>query len=266
MEDFEPVARMSRDIANAAKLLSPAEARFFVDTYLAMQRNRIRSDNRTRTLEKGGEPHEAMEWLSTQEGRLEAQMKRALQKYAEAQPLGEWAMGVHGIGPVIAAGLLSHIDMQKAPTAGHIWRFAGMDPTVKWGKGEKRPWNATLKVLCYYAGESFVKFHGREESYYGHVYAERKAYEERKNEAGDYADQAAASLAAKKYDKTTDAYKAYIEGKLPKARIHARAKRYAVKLFLAHYHEQGCRLVLGTEPPMPYPIAHLGHAHWVHAQ
>src|SRR5581483_161544 len=25
-----------------------------------------------------------------------------------------------------------HIDIEKAPTAGHIWRFAGLDPTLRW--------------------------------------------------------------------------------------------------------------------------------------
>jgi hypothetical protein len=44
--------------------------------------------------------------------------------------------------------LLARIDIVKAPTAGHIWRYAGLDPTVRWNKGEKRPWNAGLKVLC----------------------------------------------------------------------------------------------------------------------
>ena len=37
-----------------------------------------------------------------------------------------------GIGPVIAAGLLANIDIKQAPTVGHIWRFAGLDPTNKW--------------------------------------------------------------------------------------------------------------------------------------
>lgn len=55
---------------------------------------------------------------------------------------------IHGIGPVISAGLLAHIDIHRAVTVGHIWRFAGLDPSVKWLKKTKRPWNAGLKVLC----------------------------------------------------------------------------------------------------------------------
>ena len=42
-----------------------------------------------------------------------------------------------------------------------------------------------------------------------------------------------------------------------------RAKRYAVKLFLSHWFEEAYRTHYGTEPPKPYPIARLGHAHQV---
>jgi hypothetical protein len=45
--------------------------------------------------------------------------------------------------------------------------------------------------------------------------------------------------------------------------LHARAKRYAVKLFLAHLHEVWYREHYKTAPPIPYPIAHLGHAHYI---
>ncbi|KKL21523.1 hypothetical protein LCGC14_2444610, partial [marine sediment metagenome] len=57
-------------------------------------------------------------------------------------------------------------------------------PTVKWGKGKKRPWNASLKVLCWHAGESFVKCHNREHDVYGKLYVERKARELARNAEG----------------------------------------------------------------------------------
>ena len=43
--------------------------------------------------------------------------------------------------------------------------------------------------------------------------------------------------------------------------IHSRAKRYAVKLFLAHMHEVWWWLREGEAPVLPYPIAMLDHAH-----
>ena len=72
--------------------------------------------------------------------------------------------------------------------------YAGMDPRSTWEKGQKRPWNAQLKVLCWKLGESFVKVSGNEKAFYGRIYKERKALEMAKNEAGEYAAQAAAKL------------------------------------------------------------------------
>ena len=113
--------------------------------------------------------------------------------------------------------------------------LAGLDPTVTWDKGEKRPWNAKLKTLCWKIGESFVKVSGRDNDIYGHVYTERKALEIQRNDAGEYSEQAAAALAHKRYGQETIARAWYEQGKLPPAHIHARAKRYAVKLYLAHW-------------------------------
>ena len=138
-----------------------------------------------------------------------------------------------GVGPIAASGFLAYIDIAKAPTVGHIWRFAGLDPTVSWNKGCKRPWCAALKRQAWLLGESFVKVSGREADVYGKVYKVRKELEVSRNTAGLYAEQAAHALLTKKYDPSTEAYKAYIEGRLPDARIHMRAKRYAVKLPLS---------------------------------
>lgn len=258
-----PIERLSRDLRAAASNLAPNEARYLVDSYYQMQENRKRSANQVRALSEGGEPHGVITWLLENSHMLEKQIAGALDVYSRSHPLGKWARSVKGIGPVIAAGLLAHIDLERAPTVGHIWRYAGLDPTSKWEKGHKRPWNASLKTLCWKIGESFVKVSGHDDAFYGKVYLERKAYEQAKNEAGDYREQAEAG--AKRVGKNTESYKHYVEGKLPPGHIHARAKRYAVKLFLAHYHEQGLRL-MGKEPPMPYPIAILGHAHVIHSQ
>jgi hypothetical protein len=258
---LEPVERLSRDLKQAAATLSVNEARFLVDAYYQMQDDRIRAGNQERTLSESDEPHGVIGWLSGQSATLEKQILRALDEYSESTELGRWARGVCGVGPVIAAGLLAHIDIAKAPTVGHVWRFAGLDPTSKWEKGKKRPHNADLKRLCWLIGESFIKVSGREDGYYGRVYQERKRIEAAKNEAGEYAAQAGAKLEKFKIGKDTEAFKHYTAGRLPPAHIHARARRYAVKLFLAHYWERGYELHHGKKPPLPYPIQYLGHAH-----
>jgi hypothetical protein len=255
------VDRLTSDIKKAAINLSRDEARFLVDAYYAMQEDRIRSAAQVRELTANEEPHEVLTWLEAQSQVLEGQIKRALDSYSAAHPVGAWSREVIGIGPVIAAGLLAHIDITRCPTVGHIWSFAGLNPTVSWNKGEKRPWNAKLKTLCWKIGESFVKVSGNEDAVYGKLYLERKAKEIEKNDRGEFAEQAKAKLEKFKIGKDTDAYKAYSQGKLPPAHIHARAKRWAVKQFLSDWHLMAYREHFKQEPPLPYPIVHLGHAH-----
>jgi hypothetical protein len=190
--------------------------------------------------------------------------------------------------------LSAHIDITKAPTVGHIWRFAGLDPTSRWEKGEKRPWNASLKVLCWKIGESFVKVSNHEKDFYGHLWRERKELETGKNENGDYVGQAREKLERFNIGKGTEAWLWYagclsreaaveirtspaekrmgltkkLAGEpesgirmLPPAHVHARSKRWVVKLFLAHWHHVAYELHYGTEPPKPYAITQLHHAH-----
>src|SRR5262249_6639854 len=118
-----------------------------------------------------------------------------------------------------------------------------------------------LKVLCWKIGESFVKVSGSKKDIYGKVYLQRKQYEQERNERGEYAGQAEAFLSSKRIGKDTEAFKAYSKGLLPHAHIHSRAKRYAVKLFLSHWHEAAYRHRYKEAPPKPFAIAHLGHAH-----
>ena len=421
--EYEIFTRLKKDVKTAAVTLTGAEARYLVDLYYTMQEHRIATAAQGRSLDKGGEPHAAIAFFEGQMETLEHQVKSCLDVYSDSQPLGQWSRKVVGVGPVLAAGLLAHIDLTKAPTVGHIWRYAGLDPTCKWEKKTKRPWNAQLKVLCvlptchvttkrgylpiaevnvgdevlthlgrwrkvtqvfvnkvqgklyglhadnsgnqvawltgehpvyaaepriweewsefkvtsappfswhgiqdiserwilsrpviadrveagsihvnsrhdkevrarttlttlydgevfnleveedhsyivegyavhncWKTGESFVKVCGRDDAFYGHIYSARKIQEQEKNEAGLFAEAAKAALAAKKYRDDTKAKACYEAGKLPPAHVHARAKRYAVKLFLAHYWQVG-REMAGLPVPLPYPIAHMGHAH-----
>jgi len=261
MTDLEPIVRLNRDLRKAAATLSDREARYLVDAYYLVQEYRKAADNQVRSMTTDNEPTLLVGWLGDQVRSLEGQIKVALDKYSAHHPGGEWARGIIGVGPVIAAGLLAHIDIHKAHTVGHIWSFAGLNPGVTWEKGKKRPWNADLKVLCWKLGESFVKVSGNDDSFYGRMYVERKAQEVARNEAGEFADQAKAKLERFKIGKTTEAYKAYAAGKLPPAHIHARAKRWVVKMFLSHLFKVWYEMEREGEAPVPYAIAHLGHAH-----
>ena len=262
-DEMRPVIkRLSRDLVKAAATLSTDEARFLVDSYYQMQTDRQRAASQVRSMEKK-EPHITLSWLQEQSGTLEKQIQRALQSYAEADQVGQWMMGLYGIGPIIAAGMLAHIDMKQAPTVGHIWRYAGLDPTDTWGTGEKRPWNASLKTLCWKTGQSFMKFSNAEECVYGHMYKERKEYEIKRNESGNNKEAAANILKTKNFKKNTEAYKYYIQGKLPPAHIDARARRHATKIFLSHLHAVWFWVLNKKLAPRPYMMEYGGHVHYV---
>lgn len=261
---FGPVMRLSSDLKEAAVTLSDDEARFLVDTYYMMQKNRIRAAHQNRALDKQGEPHKVLSWVAAQNEILEDQIKAALHRYADNHPVGRWMMKITGIGPVIAAGLLAHIDITKAPTVGHIWRFAGLDPTQKWDKGEKRPWNATLKTLCWKVGRSFLFVSNNPNDIYGKVYKARKELEKERNDSGAFRDQALYTFENTKWKKKDSVTKAaYQKGVLPDGRIDLRARRYAVKLFLSHLHHVWYYHEFGEPPPKPFVIEHLGHAHYI---
>ena len=261
MTTMESITKLSRDLKQASTLLSRNEAKFLVDSYYEMQESRKRSGNQVRALDVSGEPHATLGWFFDQSSTLESQVKGALEVWAKNQREGKWLLSITGIGPVISAGLLAHIDIEKSPTVGHIWRFAGLDPTVTWEKGCKRPWNAALRTLCWKIGESFVKVSGNQSDIYGKVWLARKEQEALKNLRGDFKDQAAKG--AERVRKTTEAYKHYSQGVLPPGHIHARAKRYAVKLFLAHLHHVMYLCKYNTDPPKPWVIEHGGHVHFI---
>ncbi|MCC6366877.1 MAG: hypothetical protein IT165_25425 [Bryobacterales bacterium] len=259
----DAVQRLNSDLVKAASTLSVNEARYLVDAYYTIQEYRKAAANQVRSLAISDEPHTVIQWLFDQNQTLELQIKRALDSWTESIPAAVWAKGIVGIGPVISAGLAAHIEIERCNTVGKIWRFAGLDPTVVWLPKTKRPWNAALKCLCWKIGESFVKASGREGDFYGKLYQQRKAIEQGHNDAGEFADQAKAKLERFNIGKDTEAYKWYSEGKLPPAHLHARAKRWAVKLFLAHYHHVAWKLSTGQEPPKPYVIAHLNHVDYI---
>ena len=297
----DAVRRMSSDVRRASVELGQREARFIVDSFYSMQENRIRASQQYQTMKD--EPNATVQWLREQNHQLEKQLATSLGRYARTHPVGQWMLDITGVGPILAAGLLAYIDIEKCPTVGHMWAYAGLDPTRTWNKGEKRPWNARLKTICWKLGESFVKVQAKENDYYGKVFISRKEYEWNKNLNGDYADQAFKILEKKKIGTDTLAYrfysgicnpseiKALLADKgvpqnykpkvviakaddgtthvvggvrmLPPAHIHSRAKRYAVKLFLSHLHHVWYEMHYGVEPPKPYPIAHLEHTDFI---
>lgn len=130
------IERISNDVKNAAKLMSKQEARYLVDSYYAMQKDRIRQGNRSSQADNSGEPSLAIKWLADQSLLLEDRVGKMLDYYSAANRVGRWCRENKGIGPIIAAGLLAYIDITRAPTAGHIWSYAGINPDIQWADTE----------------------------------------------------------------------------------------------------------------------------------
>ena len=262
MTELTPVARLTRDLKLTAAKLSPREIRYLVDCYYQMQDDRLRDNSNIRSMVGTGEEHSIADWLADQHTTLEKQLGSALDAYSAAHPVGAWARLHHGVGPVISAGLLAHIDIAKAPTVGHIFSFAGVEPSMVWNKGDVRPFNAQLRsLICFKLGESFVKVSSKENAWYGLIYRARKDREAAINEAGGFEVQAKTVMETGKFKKDTTHKAAYSDGKLPPAHLHRRAVRYAAKRFISDLHVVWHFLELGKLPPMPYPFAHMGHVH-----
>jgi hypothetical protein len=265
------VGRLSRDLLQAAGTMGPKEARFLVDAYYTFQENRKRAHSQALALEKGvkigeaedpvPEPHILVDWLFEQSRILEGQIKRALDAYTKEHVMGEWMRQIVGIGPVIAAGMLANLEGPR-PTAGRVYAFAGLaaDGQKAWKSGEKRPYNQRLKTLCWHAGQSFMKLAAREDCYYGHLYRERKVFEQMMSDTGKRT--ADAALWLPRVGKKTQAWGHYAAGHLPPSQIDGRARRYAVKLFLSHMNEVWL-LKLGRPIVAPFPIAHQGHTTYI---
>jgi hypothetical protein len=313
--------RLNTDLREAAKLISRQEAKFLVDLYYGIQKFRVQSQGQIRSAED--EPTNVLSWVKGNVHTLENDIKIALGFFASKYAVGQWLQGICGIGPVLSAGFLATLDIRDKPTAGHWWRFAGIDPTLDWVSSDRakalvkkvvgdsktveerhiaicadqinrrpeqikkahlflskdkvvkmtpdklakaiavRPWNARLKTLCFKAGECFIKVQNNDKDVYGHIYAKRRAYEEERNEQGLYKEQA--DIAAKRVGKSTDAYKSYSVGKLPPGHLLARARRYAVKMFLSHYHAVCYKNYYNEEPPVPYVFVHCDgdHRHFI---
>lgn len=255
------LGKVPAEIREAALLLEDSEARFLVAAYYIEQGNRIRSNAQARELVKRGEPTVLVDWLAYNAGIRENHIKSLLLAYANTKDICQWAMSICGIGPVIAAGLNAHIDITRCETAGQLWSYAGLNPEAQWQKGEKRPWNPEVKRLAFLLGESFVKVQNNDKDIYGKMYAERKVMEISRNEALKFSAQAEKKAAQVR--KSTEAYKYYSIGKLPPAHIHARARRYAAKMFLSHYHHVAYLLHYGVRPPFPFGVEQDGHMHEV---
>jgi hypothetical protein len=251
---------LRRDVAEAVRTLGPRQTGYLVSLYYATQKDRIRLGNIIYAKNKREEPHMLVNYFFERFHRMEKEVYSVLKQYVQhliesGREDARWLLSVRGIGPVLAAGLLSELDINNAKSASSFWKYAGLDPTIKWGKGQKRPFNLRLKVLCWKIAQSF-KRQPPDKSYYARLYRMRKDLEQERNARGDFAE-VAKQVLEKHPDHAQKEF--YEQGLLPPGRIDLRAGRWAVKIFLAHLYHVMHEHHKGVKPPRPYVIEHLGH-------
>lgn len=268
--ELAPVEKLDRELKALGRLFTRDQARGLVDLYYRWQEHRIALHAQIRAaLADPDDPNadigtevELLTHFADQIETLEKQMFRVFDDWTDHQRVGQWAKNQVGVGPTLSAGLIAHVDITRAQTAGAIWRFAGLDPTVKWEKGQKRPWNADLKVLCWKIGDSFVKTSNHPDSFYGPLYKQRKTYEQERDAAGGNTETAARILKEKTI-RNPELRKRLESGHLPDGQLDARARRWTVKLFLSHWHEIAYQDHHRTPPPKPYATTQTKHVHYI---
>lgn len=272
-----------RKSKKASSKISDSEVRCLVSCYYISQEDRKRFYNQERTLgdvrEKFTSENAFLVTLAERAFDTEKEILNVLDDYTKEHQIGKWIRSVHGLGPVLAAGILAYIDITKVNHAGSIWVYAGINAEAKWKKGEKRPWNQFLKNLSWKIGESFNKSQNNEKSYYGKILKDRKVYEWDKNLKGEYKEQAIKILKEKVFSQETNAYQWYSaqyntaimnekkewkgivdsdKGEcfpmLPPAHIVSRVKRYTVKRFYSDLYVVWHETHYKKKAPLPYVI------------
>jgi len=127
-----PIEAMRRDVKATAKSLDHTEVRFLVDSFYRIQDGRIRTAHQVRALHERGKGNEGIEWYLRRNEALEHDLESLLKVFAENNVICQWATSQKGIGPILSVALYGYIDISRADTAGSIWRYAGLDPSMDW--------------------------------------------------------------------------------------------------------------------------------------
>lgn len=150
--------------------------RALVDIYQDVQSVRISSFNRLRTV--GEVKGVDAELLRKLEGQIRDHVEGALQGVPVWE---EFLKHIKGIGPILAGGLVSWLDPEKADHASGFWKFCGLHvvdgKAVKRKKGKKLGFNVKMRTLAWKIGTSFIR---QRTPGYSDIYYEAKVRENEK--------------------------------------------------------------------------------------
>jgi hypothetical protein len=145
-----------------------------------IQKNRIAFSNRISAIERGTDTSDSdviEKWLSRFQG-LEDELDKDISKMVKGNELIERMTEIKGVGDILAAKVISMIDIREASTVSSLWRYSGYavigGAREKPTKGEKLHYNSRLKTTCYLIGQSFLRCNSPYRSVYD---AAREYYE-----------------------------------------------------------------------------------------
>ena len=124
----------AKEVRDAAQELGPDGAQLLVNLYYDVQGIRIMSNNRAKATERDDGDPRLMQHFTEQFKKLETQTAHLLRHYANSQYMGQWAMNIHGIGPVLAAALLSTIQGLAADATSRFALCSNMPATSQKGR------------------------------------------------------------------------------------------------------------------------------------
>lgn len=178
---------------------------------------------------------------------------------ARSLPVYTWVDGVRGLAEIGLAKIIGEAgDLSKYDNPAKLWKRLGLAVIDGRRQGDPGPgasaedwtehgYNPKRRSEIWNIADSLIRaqWRGAKEDEdtgeitdgyplgkYGEMYAARKAYEQAKNEAGDYADVAAAIVARSR--SKGKAAPENMEGRLTRKHIDSRARRYVTKKLIKH--------------------------------
>jgi len=259
---------------------STAELKLLVGTYYALQKERIQTVLRIKALERSGiaksRAEDLHEHMDKELLRIEKWIAGKIEDRLKGNDIyNAWLKHVPGVGPILAAGLISVIDpISEVEKPSSLWKYAGQDvvdgKAPKRVRGQKVTWNPFFRTLCWKLGDSFVKAGG----YYRKVYDKARAKEDSKAPFKVPIEHVQGYLLAENVGnikkgemigrENISKFRKQAKGReevlvtLTDLHKYNRAKRKAVKLFIAHLWAIW-RDLDGLSVRVPYVVEKLGH-------
>lgn len=225
---------------------------FLVNSHLEVQKLRVAAQVRSSHLKLRKRHDPVVEQVRDRALVLEEFIEGEIARLITDHPAWPWLKGVKGVGKENVAKIIGLVDIERADTISSLWSFAGYAPvdghSMRRVKGQKAPFNNTLRMLCWRLGSSLLRAQGAFYQYY----LEQKAFYERREQARGRKIVPATELPK------VDGKRVETDQFISEGHIHLMALRKMIKTFLACLWLKW-REGAGLPTRSPYAIEKLGH-------